>query len=1577
MYVEMKVGIGVFFQHSFFSSGVGTLSWSLAEAIKALGHTPIFVNFSGENEWYEDVQELKDVFECRQAHKWTGDTLDVFIDINGIIVAKQRRNFGKHVVIFLRKPFYMETSETLLYPVKRPIPTFEDCDAVWTWAHHTEQDIDMIRILSKCPVYRIPFVWSSKPTSTFGSTRSKWEGSSDAPWEFHTVESNTSMTSSCTIPLVGVAHAKTHTSVPMNRIILHNTDALSQEAFFKDNILNHSQRVGLEIQLGGRTRCADLRTSPKSCIVAHMRFTLLKPAYLDCIWNGIPTIHNSPLLNELGYGLERFYYEDNSIIQLTKAIETMNLDFQSNSGFFAPGVFETLRTKLETIFGVQQCLKDLEFAIQSLSVKQKERVLKVGFCDLWDNANTTYNFWTLLLTEAGRHLSPPVRIEPIPTLEGIDILFFGPFGETWKTIDSSIPKFFITGENSNHREGNGVVMNFGFEETNPQTKCFRFPLWMQYIDWFGANQERLVNPKTLPVDAVLGKNTEVLQRERKKFCAFIVSNPNNPVRNNAFHWLSQYKQVDSAGRLFNTMGPELFTNTAGGGGGELAKWEMLKSYKFSLTYENSRTDGYITEKFLAAKAAGAIPIYWGALDVHKDFTEGSFLNANSLMTPDELINAVQELDTNEEAWRSMALKPAFDGTHVREILSQVAKCVFERCGILTTGLPSVLGGASTKEALALGIQRGDISHTPATRVESIKIETITTKRKELATRPLKEFNWNGKTLIVSFATQKYLEPLLKWLDSIDMFLLHDLNLSVRVYLGDDINDVMANLVRSQHPDVEVCRLPTKEVLSPTFPDLWEPHHFAWKLWIYQELVQEVALQNTLVWYMDSASIIVRWPTEWLNLAKKHGICMLEDPQQKNDQWCSDIFRKSLTMTSEELGAQQVVGGIMAFMGGASLPWKLFTEAWVLGQQRHLIVGPKWAGFLPDGRPFGHRHDQSILSLLRIRRNVPVYPLYNVYCDESLRRTYKSGASLYIHRGNFKEHIEFAPHIGEVHLINLNRRPDRIQRFKQNHEEWTKQVCLRPAFDGRELHLTPALARLFAPNDFYWKKAVTGCALSHLSLWNELASEKPSCENYLILEDDVKFKNGWLNIWNEASKHIPEDYDVLYLGGVLPPNRKMYSETIESVNHFWGRILPNQLFGQKEPSRYFHFCNYAYILSRNGAKKILEDIQTHGGYYTSADHMICNRVDTLNHYVLHPQVAGCYQDDDPKYQASAFNDFSRIDGFDSDLWNNDERFTHEEILEQLKNYANTTTHIPIQQALCDASRKEPPGPPKSTLPKGELYTLGDHRLVKGSLLEYDWLNTLFGGRLDRQTQLPIDHEPLSTCPTFVCMKPHFQDYSTVFQRYESLGVPFRVLHLSDEHASDPIHWYSYSACKEVYRIYGRSDIPCPEKIIQLPLGPCRTLVEGTPLHTKELAWSFFGTGWKNRKADLAPLMGIGPHEVNFFESWMNPEQLSPADYSSMCAKSHFMPCPGGQNQETFRFYESLEHGSIPLYIKSQGTDLFYDYVTKHLPLIILDSWENAKKAMLELVREPTEYNAYRKSILLAWAAWKKQLIQQCS
>jgi glycoprotein 3-alpha-L-fucosyltransferase len=51
------------------------------------------------------------------------------------------------------------------------------------------------------------------------------------------------------------------------------------------------------------------------------------------------------------------------------------------------------------------------------------------------------------------------------------------------------------------------------------------------------------------------------------------------------------------------------------------KVEALQEYKFSLAFENSNVEDYVTEKFFQSLVAGAVPVVVGAPNI-QDFAPG-------------------------------------------------------------------------------------------------------------------------------------------------------------------------------------------------------------------------------------------------------------------------------------------------------------------------------------------------------------------------------------------------------------------------------------------------------------------------------------------------------------------------------------------------------------------------------------------------------------------------------------------------------------------------------------------------------------------------------------------------------------------------------------------------------------------------------------------------------------------------------------------------------------------------------------------------------------------------------------------
>ena len=1636
----MRVGITAHFQFSMFSGGGASTVIALAELLKLMGHDVTLVNLNGAQDWWDDMGTLKQLFP-RVNVSQVETPFDLLFEVANPVNDKEtRQRIAKQSIWVIRKPILLQDVECSIFPISMSKRNLEGLTAVWCLDQEVvEDELQYLETLTRVPVRKVPFVWSpllvelyrketGHPSWIQVAVAMTQQQKKVLPWSVHICETNNSASSSCTIPLVVLREAKLQKQFPFQTYKLHNAQPVENSEFFKQNVFAHCQVEDVSGQMIGRQRVVDFALDPMSCIVAHLRFRRLRPYLLEAIWSGIPMVHNSPFLKSLGCGYEDYFYEDNSISGAVKALNQLHTDLAHGKGMFSQGnhmaIQQALLERISPVSpkvqaGWREAIASLPVSVATPSVpsappSSEAPVLRILFTDMWDEFHSDYNMFLLMLQEASKGLTPKPRIEgytrsTLPSGITPNLLLFGPFGDEWKSPQwASVPKVHFTGENSPPVLAEGVVLNLGYPHADfVDERYIRLPLWMLEIDWFGANPDRIVNPKPLPLDRCTKVYPEEIQK-KQKFCAFVVTNPCNPVRNNAFHWLSQYKQVDSAGRLFNNVGDAIFAGL-GGGGGELKKHEFLKHYKFCLAYENASSQGYTTEKLLHAKAAGCIPIYWGDPKVERDFDTKGFVDARRFSTPEELVEAVRKIDTDPTAYLQMLSVPALDEYKrdlVRRTFSQIAfamlKAGLPQLGLKPEMIPRFLGATSSEEAAALRRQREQTDGPAAVPVPMRPTGSIVVRN----TPKNPAHTLREDPVFVTMATLRFLPSLQQLITGLQAQkrLLKDLNCVV--YIGSDVSDEVLESLKTAFAFVTFRRLPTET--PPEFPDYWAPEHFAWKLWIYNEIAHDATFKGRLICYMDSGIFLSRIPKAWFQIVEEEGICAFDDAEQTNGSWCHEEFRKALAVTEDELNSHQIIAGCLAFVNGNEKATRLFEEAYTWSKSRAVITGPKWAG-VKDGKPFGHRHDQSILSILTQRMGIVRYPLSEVYCDHSLRKTFLTGKCFYVHRGAFTLHTPFLPEIDDAFVINLDRRKDRMEKLYSHNPELKNRITRLSAYEGKSIQLTPAIARLFKPHDFFWKKPILGCALSHLELWCQLVHERPEINRYLIMEDDVKLKPGWEETWKAAAGYIPEDADIVYLGGILPPNRMGFERVKERVNDYFSRVAVNDFFGQNPPNRYFHWCNYAYILTRKGAETILKIMMERDGYWTSADHMVCNRVDRLNHYFIDPLVAGCYQDDDPRYQSSQFNDFSRIDAFDSDLWNNDERFTPQEVEDALKR--NEGKAIDIEKALADAKqpRAAPhvaqapvvettigaePVPvaakkavsllqPPPTPPKRRLVCLAEHKFDSVNAYEREWIQELLGKETPfRVETLSFDDPAPTDAPLVIVQRPHVDRYRALFQKWTAQGASFSVLHLSDEYAQDSLDFYTLPSCLAIVRMYQRSDVPTSvkEKVVTIPLGYHWTLAGGsdnpidkTPrLPFRNVKWSFYGTGWQDRAKKLEPLRVIGPNSLRLVTTWESEEKLTREQYVASLLDSVFVPCPPGNNPETFRLYEALECGCIPLYVKSPGDDTYVEWLQTELGLLPVSTWEEAAALMLHFMREKELLEGYRNSLLLRWKTWKQRL-----
>ena len=124
--------------------------------------------------------------------------------------------------------------------------------------------------------------------------------------------------------------------------------------------------------------------------------------------------------------------------------------------------------------------------------------------------------------------------------------------------------------------------------------------WMTYEDRF-LSLQWYAFPRWKELGKLaLAKHTlpEEVYRSKEKFCNYVVSNYGaNPMREQMFEALSQYKRVESGGRS---------RNNQPGGKPVADKLAFQQQCRFSLAFENAQTMGYCTEKILDAFAAATV-----------------------------------------------------------------------------------------------------------------------------------------------------------------------------------------------------------------------------------------------------------------------------------------------------------------------------------------------------------------------------------------------------------------------------------------------------------------------------------------------------------------------------------------------------------------------------------------------------------------------------------------------------------------------------------------------------------------------------------------------------------------------------------------------------------------------------------------------------------------------------------------------------------------------------------------------------------------------------------------------------------
>ena len=172
------------------------------------------------------------------------------------------------------------------------------------------------------------------------------------------------------------------------------------------------------------------------------------------------------------------------------------------------------------------------------------------------------------------------------------------------------------------------------------------------------------------------------------------------------------------------------------------------------------------------------------------------------------------------------------------------------------------------------------------------------------------------------------------------------------------------------------------------------------------------------------------------------------------------------------------------------------------------------------------------------------------------------------------------------LINLDRRPDRMEKIEKQRANLPADMERVSACDGTKLIVNPRLRSLCRrKGNYFMRPGVIGCALSHMKLYNRLLHDSDEIDGYVILEDDVTADENFLKQMRRTftiTENKGERPDLIFFTTV-PRFFDKHHFSIKGVvrKRTYEEISEDSVGGTG-----------CYYISKKGAQAVLDDLDKH-------------------------------------------------------------------------------------------------------------------------------------------------------------------------------------------------------------------------------------------------------------------------------------------------------------------------------------------------------------------------------------------------
>jgi GR25 family glycosyltransferase involved in LPS biosynthesis len=221
----------------------------------------------------------------------------------------------------------------------------------------------------------------------------------------------------------------------------------------------------------------------------------------------------------------------------------------------------------------------------------------------------------------------------------------------------------------------------------------------------------------------------------------------------------------------------------------------------------------------------------------------------------------------------------------------------------------------------------------------------------------------------------------------------------------------------------------------------------------------------------------------------------------------------------------------------------------------------------------------------------------------------------------------------IYLINLKRRPDRLENFYKRYNFPKEKINLINAFDGKnyenENEEGKQLYNRLSSNLLPGEK---GCFISHIMAYKEIIKNNNNFS--IIFEDDCFFCEDFNDKINNVVNEMPKDTQILYIGGRFTPNFKMDLNTCIKITE---NIVQHNISNWHSRNWDNHDRGtYGYIISKELASKFIN--------FSENNYNFNSNLPAIDHWI----IKTCVDNNIPIYNSYPLLCFSDINSEQSDI-----------------------------------------------------------------------------------------------------------------------------------------------------------------------------------------------------------------------------------------------------------------------------------------------------------------------------------------